>query len=185
MKKNQKKLAKARSAKPGKARRATPALSPSLSPSTAAARPSSPPPDLPFAPGPRGGDTLSIEAMLRAQLEATHLAAMDCLHRATTAESPELRDRALTHATRLLALFTRQVNVLERRRPPPAAPRTESTVASRADTAEQRLADATAKALADAAAEIPADDPAGVAAFARGHGGTPARQNGTGGGGGP
>ena len=122
MKKNQKKLAKARSAKPGKARRATPALSPSLSPSTAAARPSSPPPDLPFAPGPRGGDTLSIEAMLRAQLEATHLAAMDCLHRATTAESPELRDRALTHATRLLALFTRQVNVLgaagrRRRRP--------------------------------------------------------------------
>lgn len=164
-----KKRAQARKPSPRKIRPAT------------AAPPHTPPPlpPEPRDPGdPGGDDTRSIAAMLRAQLEATHLAAMDCLHRARIAESPELRDRALTHATRLLSLFTRQVNVLERRRPPAAAaPRTESRAASGADTADQKPTHAAAKALADAAAAIPADDPACIATLAAGDGGTPAGYN--------
>lgn len=175
-----KKRAQARKPSPRKIRPATAAPSPS---GDTAPPPHPPVPPEPRDPGDPGGDeTLSIAAMLRAQVEATHLAAMDCLHRARTAESPELCDRALTHATRLLSLFTRQVNALERRRPAAAAPRTESRTASGADSVEQRLADSTAKALSDAAAAIPAVDAAGVAALAARDGLTPAGYNGAGGG---
>jgi len=130
----------------------------------------------PVPPEPCCDDgALSIEAMLRAQLVETHLAAMDCLRRARAGESPELRDRALTHATRLLSLFGRQVNALERRRPPPT-----TRPAGAADTAEWTLADAAAKALADLAAEIAADDPPDGTDPLPGGGENPARHDGAG-----
>ena len=157
-----KKHAKARQPKPRKAGRAAAAAPLSCD--------AAPPAELPAVFVPCDDEALSIEAMLRAQLEETHLVAMDCLLRARTAESPELRDRALTHATRLLSLFGRQVNALERRGGRPAArPRT----AGAARDAGRTLADATARALAEAAASVPEDDPAEIAALLPG-GHTPA-----------
>jgi hypothetical protein len=161
-----KKLAKARQPKvrkpqarkpePGKAR-----------PAAAAA----PPPE----PYGDGADALSIEAMLRAQMVETHLAAMDCLHRARTADSPETRHQALTHATRLLSLFTRQVKTLEHtpslgRAAPPARALVKQTMGT-----DEQEAHATVK--------TPADDPACVATLLYGDGRTPPPQAAVAGGG--
>ncbi len=58
-----------------------------------------------------------IEAMLACQMVATHEAAMACLSRSMTPEaSPEQTDQNFKHAERLLAIYTRQVEVLGRHR---------------------------------------------------------------------
>ena len=175
---------KARQPEPAKARPAAAAALLSGEPAA--------PPHPPLSPEPCGDDgTLSIEAMLRAQLAATHVAAMDCLRRAGTAESAEVRDQALTHATRLLSLFTRQVKTLEQGRwytpavargaRPAREPATPEIVApdiaaaaEAAMGADGPAADTVEKTPADAMEQTPADDRAGLAAFAPGGGPTPA-----------
>jgi len=64
----------------------------------------------------RPGDAL--EAMLVAQMAAVHEAAMRCLSRAAevAAEHPEIEARYLREAARLLNLFQRQSDALDRRR---------------------------------------------------------------------
>jgi hypothetical protein len=64
----------------------------------------------------RPGDKL--EAMLVEQMAAVHDAAMRCLSRAAevAAEHPEIEARYLREATRLLNLFQRQSDALDRRR---------------------------------------------------------------------
>ncbi len=58
-----------------------------------------------------------IEAMLACQMVATHEAAMACLSRsAAPDQSPEQTDQNLKHAERLMAIYTRQVDVLGRHR---------------------------------------------------------------------
>ncbi len=58
-----------------------------------------------------------IEGMLACQMVATHEAAMACLSRsAAPDQSPEQTDQNLKHAERLMALYTRQVDVLGRHR---------------------------------------------------------------------
>lgn len=176
------KQAKARQPKPKKARRAAAAALPSAAlPSSDTAAPPSVPP---LPPEPCGDDPLSIEAMLRAQIAATHVAAMDCLDRAGTAGTPEVRDQALTHATRLLSLFTRQVKTLEQRLwYAPAAGRGARPArdAAALDIVAPDVAAAAPDNVAAMGADDPADDPAGRASFAPGGGQTPARQTAAGG----
>ncbi len=64
----------------------------------------------------RPGDAL--EAMLIEQMAAVHEAAMRCLSRAAevAAEHPEIEARYLREAARLLNLFQRQSDALDRRR---------------------------------------------------------------------
>ena len=64
----------------------------------------------------RPGDAL--EAMLVVQMAAVHEAAMRCLSRAAemAAEHPEIEARYLREAARLLNLFQRQSDALDRRR---------------------------------------------------------------------
>ena len=64
----------------------------------------------------RPGDAL--EAMLVVQMAAVHDAAMRCLSRAAevAAEHPEIEARYLREAARLLHLFQRQSDALDRRR---------------------------------------------------------------------
>ena len=63
--------------------------------------------------GPADG----TESMLACQMVAAHEAAMDCLRRAMLEDQPEGgREVNLKHAERLLALYTRQVTVLDRHR---------------------------------------------------------------------
>ncbi len=58
-----------------------------------------------------------IEGMLGAQMVATHSAAMECLRRAMVqGQTFEGRDQNLKHAAKLLAIFTRQVEVLDKHR---------------------------------------------------------------------
>ncbi len=58
-----------------------------------------------------------IEGMLACQMVATHEAAMACLSRsAAPDQSPEQTDQNFKHAERLMALYTRQVDVLGRHR---------------------------------------------------------------------
>jgi hypothetical protein len=58
-----------------------------------------------------------VEAMLAAQMVATHLAAMECLRRARTpGQSFEGRDMNLRHATKLTRTYTMQVDSLKRYR---------------------------------------------------------------------
>jgi hypothetical protein len=58
-----------------------------------------------------------MEAMLAVQMIATHEASLACLHRAARGDqSPELCDQNLKHSERLLALYTRQMEVLGRHR---------------------------------------------------------------------
>lgn len=58
-----------------------------------------------------------MESMLAAQMVATHNAAMDCLRRAQLdCQSFEGRDLNLKHATKLLAAYARQVEVIDRHR---------------------------------------------------------------------
>ena len=58
-----------------------------------------------------------LEAMLACQMVAAHEAAMACLGRSAAPQAaPEQTDRNLKHAERLMALFTRQMDVLGRHR---------------------------------------------------------------------
>ena len=62
---------------------------------------------------PRG----QIEGLLAAQMVATHSAAMDCLRRAMLdGQTFEGRNLNLKHATKLLSLYARQVEVLDKHR---------------------------------------------------------------------
>ncbi len=62
---------------------------------------------------PRG----TLEGMLAAQMVATHSAAMDCLRRAMIqGQTFEGRDQNLKHAAKLLSIYTRQVEVLDKHR---------------------------------------------------------------------
>ena len=58
-----------------------------------------------------------IEGLLATQMVATHSASMECLRRAMVpGQSFEGRDMNLKHAAKLLALYTRQVEVLDKHR---------------------------------------------------------------------
>ena len=58
-----------------------------------------------------------VEDMLATQMIATHEAAMECLRRAMLgAQTPNGTDQNLKHAERLLAIYTRQVAVLDKHR---------------------------------------------------------------------
>ena len=55
--------------------------------------------------------------MLAAQMVATHNAAMECLRRAMIPEqSFHGRDQNLKHAAKLLSIYTRQIDVLDKHR---------------------------------------------------------------------
>jgi len=56
-----------------------------------------------------------LEGMLAAQMVATHSAAMDCLRRAGSPD-PGQRSENMRHAGRLLGLYAKQVEVLNRNR---------------------------------------------------------------------
>ena len=59
----------------------------------------------------------AIESMLATQMVATHHAAMDCLRRAIiSGQTVEGRDQNLKHATKLLAIYSRQIEVLDKHR---------------------------------------------------------------------
>ena len=58
-----------------------------------------------------------VEGMLAAQMVASHNAAMECLRRSMIpAQSPQARDQNLRHASKLLALYARQVEILDKHR---------------------------------------------------------------------
>ncbi len=58
-----------------------------------------------------------IEGMMAAQMVATHSAAMECLRRAMIPDQTLLgRDLNLKHAAKLLAIYARQVEVLDKHR---------------------------------------------------------------------
>ena len=58
-----------------------------------------------------------VEGMLAAQMVATHHAAMECLRRAMTVEQTlEGRDQNLKHAGKLLSIYSRQIEVLDKHR---------------------------------------------------------------------
>jgi hypothetical protein len=57
-----------------------------------------------------------LEGMLAAQMVATHSAAMECLRRATNGQTLEGRDQDLKHATKLLGMYARQVEALDKHR---------------------------------------------------------------------
>ncbi len=58
-----------------------------------------------------------MEGMLATQMVATHNAAMECFRRAMIpAQSFEGRDQNLRHASKLLSLYSRQIEVLDRHR---------------------------------------------------------------------
>ena len=62
---------------------------------------------------PRG----EIEGMLAAQMVATHSAAMECLRRAMLeGQTFEGRDQNLKHAAKLLSIYTRQMEALNKHR---------------------------------------------------------------------
>ena len=59
----------------------------------------------------------AVDGMLGVQAVACHAAAMDCLHRAARRDGPAAaRDWNLRHAARLMALYGRQIEALDRRR---------------------------------------------------------------------
>ena len=58
-----------------------------------------------------------IEGLLAAQMVATHSAAMECLRRTMLpGQTFAARDQNLKHAAKLLAIYTRQVEVLDKHR---------------------------------------------------------------------
>ena len=58
-----------------------------------------------------------IEGMLAAQMVATHHAAMKCLRRAMIVEQTIVgRDQNLKHAGKLLSIYSRQIEVLDKHR---------------------------------------------------------------------
>ncbi len=61
--------------------------------------------------------TDEIEGMLATQMVSTHNAAMDCLRRAMVrGQTFEGRDQNLKHATKLLSMYCRQIEVLNKHR---------------------------------------------------------------------
>ena len=63
------------------------------------------------------GPTGEVEGLLAAQMVATHNAAMECLRRAMIPEqSFHGRDQNLKHAAKLLSIYTRQIDVLDKHR---------------------------------------------------------------------
>ncbi len=63
--------------------------------------------------GPRDG----LEGMLSSQMVATHHAAMECLRRAMIVEQTfEGRDQNLKHGAKLLGIYTRQLEALNKHR---------------------------------------------------------------------
>ena len=61
--------------------------------------------------------TDEIEGMLATQMVATHNAAMECLRRAMLdGQTYEGRDQTLRHAAKLLSIYTRQIEVLNKHR---------------------------------------------------------------------
>ncbi len=61
--------------------------------------------------------TDEMEGMLATQMVATHNAAMECLRRAMIpAQPPQGRDQNLRHASKLLSMYSRQIEVLNRHR---------------------------------------------------------------------
>ena len=57
------------------------------------------------------------EGMLATQMVGTHNAAMECLRRAMIPSQPiERRDENLKHATKLLSIYSRQIEVLDKHR---------------------------------------------------------------------
>lgn len=59
----------------------------------------------------------AVEGLLATQMVATHEAAMDCLRRAMQDDhNPESRDQNLKHAAKLLGVYTRQIEALDRHR---------------------------------------------------------------------
>ena len=61
--------------------------------------------------------TDEMEGMLATQMVATHNAAMECLRRAMIpAQSLQGRDQNLRHASKLLSLYSRQIEVLNKHR---------------------------------------------------------------------
>ena len=61
--------------------------------------------------------TDEVEGLLATQMVATHNAAMECLRRAMiSGQSFEGRDQNLKHATKLLATYSRQIEVLNKHR---------------------------------------------------------------------
>jgi len=58
-----------------------------------------------------------VEGMLATQMVATHNAAMECFRRAMIpAQSSQGRDQNLRHASKLLSLYSRQIEVLNKHR---------------------------------------------------------------------
>ena len=58
-----------------------------------------------------------IEGMLAAQMVATHSAAMECLRRAMIQNQPALgREQNLKHAAKLLSIYSRQIETLDKHR---------------------------------------------------------------------
>lgn len=63
------------------------------------------------------GPTDEIEGMLAVQMVATHNAIMECLRRAMLPDQTfEGRDQNLKHAAKLLAIYTRQIETLNKHR---------------------------------------------------------------------
>ena len=59
----------------------------------------------------------AIESMLATQMVATHHAAMDCFRRAIVRDQTvEGRDQNLKHAEKLLSIYSRQIEVLDKHR---------------------------------------------------------------------
>ncbi len=59
----------------------------------------------------------AIESMLATQMVATHHAAMDCFRRAIIrGQTVEGRDQNLKHAEKLLSIYSRQIEVLDKHR---------------------------------------------------------------------
>ena len=59
----------------------------------------------------------AIESMLATQMVATHHAAMECFRRAIVrGQTVEGRDQNLKHAAKLLAIYSRQIEVLDKHR---------------------------------------------------------------------
>lgn len=103
----------------------------------------------------------AMEGLLTAQMAGVHGAAMDCLRRAMQpGQSDAVRDDALRLAVKLLALYPRQMEALDRRRGRGSHHKvTVEHVTVRADAAEEH----TPEEAAETAAETPpekADQPA-------------------------
>ena len=57
-----------------------------------------------------------LEGMLAAQMVATHMAAMDCLASAARSDTLQYKDMCLRHAEKLLVVYVRQLEALDKHR---------------------------------------------------------------------